>query len=452
MQPPLQLSRKPTTGSVLIVVMLVCIGLVSLTLVFADAMLLAYRGEDNSQAGRQAEAAIEGGARYAEYLFSQVAREGGMPDPDTFQSDTLPIGEATVWFLGVPGPSDAVDQPAFGLVDEASKLNLNTASQEMLLGLPGMTADLAAAIIAWRSAAASSGTSSSVILSNTGIKQAKFESVEELALLVSGTGSQDLLYGADTNGNHILDAAEQLQPVTLATTGTGGRATSAFGNGLNPGLLEYLTVFSREPNTLSDGVTARVNVTQTTGTALAALLADNFGSARATEIINRLRASGTVNSVLGFFIRGGLTEMEFETLAPKLTAKTGAYVTGLVNANTASATVLACIPGIGSAKADLIVNARSQWATPPGSLAWVVPLLGEADALRAGPFLTANSYQLSVDAAAVGRNGRGYRRTRFVIDKSTGTPRIVYRRNLTPLGWALGSNVRQQLAMKYPTP
>lgn len=454
MQPPqLQLaaSFKTAKGSVLIVVMLVCIGLVSLTLVFGNSMMLAYRGEDNSQAGQQAEAAIEGAARYAGYLFSQVSREGGMPDPDDFQSDSLPIGNATVWFLGVPSSSDPVDQPTFGLTDEASKLNLNTATQEMLLGLPGMTADLAAAIVNWRTSSATSGTATTVTFSNIAPKKSPFESVEELALLISGTGSRSLLYGADLNLNHILDATEENQPSTLTTTGTAA-ATSAFSNGFTPGLLEYLTVFSREPNTLSDGTTSRVNVTRTTGTAVTALLAENFGSSRAAQITARLQTAGSVNSVLAFYIRGGLTEAEFETISPKITARSGTYVIGLVNANTASAPVLACIPGIGAAKAELLVNARTQWTDAPASLAWVVPILGDADAIKAGRYLTANSYQLSVDAAAVGRHGRGYRRTRFVIDKSTGTPRIVYRRNLTPLGWALGSNVRQQLAIKQETP
>ena len=65
---------------------------------------------------------------------------------------------------------------------------------------------------------------------------------------------------------------------------------------------------------------------------------------------------------------------------------------------------------------------------------------------------------MSADVAAVGRNGRGYRRTRFVIDTNPDSdpnkgnaplePRIIYRRNLAPLGWALGPEVREQLALK----
>ena len=39
---------------------------------------------------------------------------------------------------------------AYGIVDEASKLNLNTVTKEMLLGLPEMTDSMASAIIDWR--------------------------------------------------------------------------------------------------------------------------------------------------------------------------------------------------------------------------------------------------------------------------------------------------------------
>jgi len=42
------------------------------------------------------------------------------------------------------------ERPSFELVDEASKLNLNTATVEMLQLLPGMTPELAAAIVDWR--------------------------------------------------------------------------------------------------------------------------------------------------------------------------------------------------------------------------------------------------------------------------------------------------------------
>lgn len=424
-------------GSVLIVVMVVCLGLVSLTLVFGRSMLMAYRGSDNNQSGQQAEQAIEGGARYAEYLMTLVSRPGATPDPTTFQSAALPIGDATFWFLGAPSSSDLLDTPVFGLIDEASKLNLNTASATMLQGLPGMTEDLAASIVAWRTSGTSSG---GAFIQSSTTKNAPFESMEELAL-VSGT-SGALLYGQDSNLNHVLDSNESAAGSTLTTGNTGSIIDS--------GLLEYVTVFSREPNTRSDG-TARINITQPVTPALITVLETAFDRPRAQEIGARIRAAGPLRSVLQFYIRSGMTEAEFDKVSGDITDKNGNFATGRVNVNTASQTVLACIPGIGTDKAAQLIAARTNQSTAPANLLWVIPVLGEAGAIAAGPYLTANSYQISADVAAVGRNGRGYRRTRFVIDTSAGTPRIVYRRNLNALGWALGSEVRDSLATKNGT-
>jgi hypothetical protein len=83
---------------------------------------------------------------------------------------------------------------------------------------------------------------------------------------------------------------------------------------------------------------------------------------------------------------------------------------------------------------------------PDTSLSWVVDVLGPTIAQSVGRYLTGCSYQATADVAAVGQGGRGYRRTRFVIDTRTTTPTVIYRRNLTSLGWALGSDVRQQFA------
>lgn len=433
-------------GSVLIIVLVVCVGLVSLALVFGHSMMMAYRGADNNLAGRQAEEAVEAGARYAEYLIANVTSPGSMPDPAAYQGEELPVGDATFWFIGEPGPTDPVDTPAFGLVDEASKLNLNTASESMLEALPGMTPDLAAAIVQWRNTNADqSASSGGTTISMTPVKNAPFESVEELALL-SGT-DMSILYGEDANLNHVLDSNEDDGDKTPPSDNADGK--------LDSGLLEYVTVFSREPNTRSDG-TPRINVTTASLVAplpsgLKALLTGTLGSARANEIERLIRnsfASGPVGSVLDFVSRANITDTEYAKIYQDITMKGGAFVPGLINVNTASETVLTCVPGIGADKASQLVATRSNAVQPPTGLAWVVPILGAAGIKQAGKYLTSQTYQVSADVAAVGRYGRGYRRTQFIIDSSSGTPRIVYRRNLASLGWALGSDVREMLATK----
>lgn len=69
-------------------------------------------------------------------------------------------------------------------------------------------------------------------------------------------------------------------------------------------------------------------------------------------------------------------------------------------------------------------------------------------AAQIGDTITTKSYQFMADVAAVGPNGRGYRRVRFIFDTSTGVPTIIYRRDLTHLGWALGKNVREAVLAK----
>lgn len=422
-------------GSVLIVVMVACLGLVSLALLFGHSMLMAYRGCDNDLAGHQADQAIEAGVRYAEYLVANATAAGEMPDPSTYQADDLAVGDATFWFIGTPGPSDSGTTPVFGLVDEASKLNLNTATQDMLLALPGMTQDLAAQIAQWRTSTSDASTSSSSTSISTGeVKFAPFESVQELAIL-TGTDTTTL-YGADENLNHVLDSNEDDSVRLQSSTGSQGP--------LDSGLLEYVTVFTREPATLTDG-TARINVTQTPPPpALMTLLTNQLGRDRAATIARSMATGGPVGSVLEFFVRSGMTAAEFGKIAGKLR---GSRLTGLVNVNTASQTVLACIPGITADMAAQLVSARESGTQPPTGLAWVAPILGTG-VKAAGPWLTGVTYQVCADVAAVGRHGRGYRRAQFIVDSSTGTPRIIYRRNLASLGWALGNDVRQALALK----
>ncbi len=393
-------------GSVLIVVLIVCLGLVSLALVLGHSMILAYRGSENELAGRQADLAIEGAAQYAETLMANVDAPGDLPDPETYQCEAVPLGDANFWFIGEPDPTDTSNIPAFGLVDEASKLNLNTATLAMLENLPGMTTDLAQAIVAWRTSTSgstesaysddSSSSSTGVTSGATSVKGAPFESTEELAMVNGGTDMLTL-YGTDMNLNHVLDPNESSDG---ATTGAASGASSAAASASAPGLLEYVTIFSRQPNTLSDG-TQRVNVTKTSGT-LSSMITSTFGAARGQQINDAVRRAGAVKSVLEFYIKSTMTADEFAEISGSLCMSSKAYSAGLVNVNTASEAVLECVPGISTSAAAQIVTTREGAAEPITDLSWVAPILGQSASIKAGPYLTAESYQVSADVAAVG--------------------------------------------------
>lgn len=431
-------------GMVLIVVLWASVGLVSIALLFGHSMLMTYRGADNDLAGRQADLVIEGAVRYAETLLLASARTtpGVLPEATTLHGEAVPVGEATFWMFGRPADANAGTRGEFGLTDEASKLNLNTATLAMLQALPGMTAEFAAAIIDWRDTddeVTEGGAESSIYAQKKPAYKAKnapFESIEELALVNGAT--RELLYGEDANLNGALEANEDDGAKSPPADNSDGK--------LDGGILAYVTVFSREPNKQADG-TARIDISQPgPNEALNTLLTTQLGATRAPEIMASL-GPGPKRSVLEFFSRSGMKEDEFAKVAGALTAKAGDFLPGLINVNTASATVLACVPGIGTENATKLVTARLSRTVQDASIAWVAAALG-ADSAQAGPFLTGQSWQASADVAAVGRHGRGYRRTKFVLDASTGTPRVIYRRNLAPLGWALGSEVRETFAMQ----
>jgi len=432
-------SGQTRSGTVLIVVLWVCLGLVSLALVFGHSMLMALRGTDNAVAGRQADQAIEGAVRYAQFLLINAEVPGQLPLPEDYVRERVPVGEARFWFLNRSASPDDSRVPVFGLMDEASKLNLNTASQSMLEGLPTMTAELAAAIVDWRDeddepSEGGAETETYQLRDPSYVcKNAPFETVEELALVHGATW--EILYGEDLNRNGVLDPNENDGDRTPPDDDADGR--------LDPGLVELLTVHSREPNVREDG-SARINVNESSEE-LETLFQETFGEDRAGEILARAGGGGEANSLMQYFLRSGMSAEEFDQVAGELTTSDEEELVGLVNVNTAGETVLACIPGIDEQKAAELVATRALQASPPTSVAWAAEVLGEEVAAQAGPYLTAQSWQITADVAAVGRLGRGYRRELVVIDAGAESPAVVYRRRLGGLGWALGAGTLQTL-------
>ena len=135
-------------GSVLIIVLWVCIGLVSIALYFANSMTYELRASDNRVSGLAADQAIEGAARYVSYVLFNYATNGAVPDRTEFparpcRSATRNSGSSAATRPARPTTGQNATEPAFGLIDEGSKLNLNTVNTNMLSYLPNMTVDFA---------------------------------------------------------------------------------------------------------------------------------------------------------------------------------------------------------------------------------------------------------------------------------------------------------------------
>ena len=151
----------------------------------------------------------------------------------------------------------------FGLIDESGKLDVNgllnitlrgqpldeLEQRTLLLGLPGMTAELADAILDYVDSDAEPREFGAEADAYAAFdpprlpRDGPLNSVDELLLVVGVT--PQLLYGEDANRNGLLDPAEN-----------DGAATLPFDNAdglLDVGWAEYLTVYGGEPNLRGDG-------------------------------------------------------------------------------------------------------------------------------------------------------------------------------------------------------
>lgn len=453
-------------GSVLIIVLWIAFGLVSLALYFADAMSYEQRASDNRVCAMQADAAIDGAVRYLASNLANVQTNGFFPIANTYSNAAVPVGDAHFWLIGRDTNNPVGSgQLCFGLVDEASKLNLNYATSNQIIWLPNISQDLTCGILDWRS---TNGPGTTIMYYEMiqpayQCKSAPFESVDELRLVFGA--NMDMMVGEDANRNGVLDPNEN----------------DANQNGmLDPGLLEYVTAYTQEPNTNSAAGKPLVNIhtlNSTNDTPLRSLLQTNFGTARATQILQNLglgTSAGTASSRTGassgrtgaatpaaaavttvtfasplqFYVRSQMTSAEFGQVFTNLTITNGPYIMGRVNINTANAPVLACLLDGDTAAAQQVVNYRLSNPSVLTSIAWIIDALGSSFAsdlpyLEAGDYITTQSYQFTADVAALGPHGRGYRRVRFIFDTSQGTPQIIYRQDLTHLGWALGEDVRK---------
>lgn len=418
-------------GSALIIVLWVAFGLVALTLYYGQSMSFELKAADNRVAALEADQAILGMARYVTNVLARVQTPGEIPQTNTYRVSDIYVGDATAWLIGRNDRQNYGAYNAWGLVDEGSKLNLNTVTEEMLEWLPNMTPELAAAIIDWRDTndepGENGGAESDVYLRRTPPYHAKntnYESVAELRL-VAGMDI-DWLFGEDANLNGVLDKNENDANTALPYDNRDGR--------LDPGLMEYFTVYTRVPT-----VGTNINSQQD----LRALLEARLGS-RGSSI-----PGGTYSNILHFYFSTDLTADEMALIEGYLVCTNATNAT--ININSAPEAVLACVPGIGMELAPQLIAYRQSNPNQLNTIAWIKDALGwtlennRTNIMSAGNWICGRSYQVSADIGAVGHHGRGFRRVKYVFDVADGYPQVRARQDLTYLGWALGRQVREGL-------
>ena len=127
---------------------------------------------------------------------------------------------------------------------------------------------------------------------------------------------------------------------------------------------------------------------------------------------------------------------------------------GRLNINTASKAALMCLPGFEEADADAIITQRQTMTVTTdangipqvGNISWIMDAgIDQQKLIQAGKYITGSSTIFSADIVTVSQDGRAFKRVKVVVDASSGTPQIIYRRDLTDAGWPLDPQIRENL-------
>jgi type II secretory pathway component PulK len=431
--------RVTDKGTVLIVTIWIVLILAGLVLVFSRSTRVEAIASANYVAAVQADAIARGSLEYikAQLLSNQetiILTQG----EDLYEAVELESG-----FFWVLHPNLSDDRNyTYGLTDEGSKINLNSATEEMLLKLPGMTSELASSIIDWRdsdSEITPGGAENEYYLLLADpyyCKDGPLETVEEILLLRGA--SEEILYGEDTNKNGVLDPQENDASESEPPDNKNGR--------LDRGIYDYVTVYSRQPNVSQNGQN-RININETNQEGqLSDLLRELIKDDRYFQVMDASRDGRPYANILDFYFRSGLTIDEFKQIADRLTTQSQNTLTGLVNVNTAPREVLLCLPELTENDTDELISKRASLdETDLATIAWVAEVLPQEKAVAIGAHITTASFQQSADIIGVSRNGRAYRRYRVVLDMQQGTPQILYWKSLHHLGWPLDPDILNAL-------
>ena len=120
----------------------------------------------------------------------------------------------------------------------------------------------------------------------------------------------------------------------------------------------------------------------------------------------------------------------------RFSASSNDRIEGLINVNTASAAILATVPGIDEPLAEAVVSARKALSPERRkTIAWLFQedIVDAARFKQIAPRLTTRSLQFRFSVIGFGMPSRRYRVAEAVIDISGARPALMYLRDLSRL-------------------
>ncbi len=436
--------QSPQRGFVLISILIV----VMLISMVALSLLFRMRAEEKAAAagtgGEQAWAAAMSGVRHAINVVENAgSTEDWRDNPSVFKNQFVYDDGAQRWYFSVFA-SGSVETAAirYGLSDEAGKLNVNRATEESLTALPTITESMAQALgdfVDEDDEANPEGAEQpyyDTLENPYAIHNAPLKTLDELLMVRGFTPA--LLYGEDANQNFRLDANEDDGDASFPPDNSNGE--------LARGLREHLTVSSYDLN-LDSTDTERIDLNDS-GTSLSdeSLPEDTTKFIEAvrrnqvtiTNVCDLVEATWTMKDEEGQDrdYPSGIDAESIGLLLDRFSHTNAYYLHGLININSASAQVLATVPGIDDSLANEIVGARDSVSPDEQeTIAWLfTDNIVDAEEFREiGRYLTARSYQFSLRAAGFSSNGQ-YRIIEAIVDLAGDRPRIIYLRDVSRFG------------------
>lgn len=433
-------------GMVYLLSLIVVLVVTTIALVMASGAGLRLRAQDDLLGKTAARHAALGVLRAVVNDLATAQTSGLQPALLTVVPEGETIGDCRVVLIG---RDPAGQHTQFGLIPESGRISLGALTdpnvptqlrdnlRSALSALPGMSSEIAAAIVDWGDADDTPDDQGGAERTDSAYQGAvvpfsprnsPFETIDELRLVRGVTDT--LFFGEDLNTNGRLDAGEDVN-----------------GNGkLDPGLREVITLNSIEkpPPQVenSRGDPSIINLINDRERR-PRIFADVFLN-RALQVANDVNdvatnLGGPFRNRLHFLSLNNFTDEEIAALWPRISGPEGRY--GLVDAWSCNETVLVAL--VGADIAGRIMSARP--TSMPTSPAWLVRALGSADAPTAGMVLTSGSFQFRADIVAISGDGAGWVRLEAHIDCATGYPRVTALRSADALGWPFPGVSREKL-------
>lgn len=487
-------------GSILVVVVVVIAMMTVAGMAYFEWTFTERRASQLYGRQLQTRALADSGVELARALLTRdpqvIQQEGGLyVNPNWFQGYVLADNEQAALRARVSLVAPLEDYGdyvgyRFGLENESSRLNLNTllladnyvedGARNQLMSLPGMTESIADAILDWidedddvRPFGAELTYYSSLEFPLTP-QNGPLECLEQLLLVRDVT--PQLLFGLDTNRNHVVDGAEALTQLPPEVDNSNGE--------MNRGWAAYLTLYSAEANLNPDGE-AKINVNMEDLEELHSALSSALGTDKANFIVAyrqggaadedsdlqtvspstatmdySLPGSETIGSLLDligvnvefsdngqasvmsspFPAEPGAARTYLPELLDELTVSAESSTPGRLNINQAPRVLLYGVPNLPPEVVEQIIasrvfdpaterpdNRHAEWLYMDGLL----PL----EAMKAiAPLVTGGGDVYRVQSVGFFEADGPATRIEAVLDATQMPPSLLMRRDLTPLG------------------